>query len=791
MKVSLSWLREFIDLKIPPKEIEATLSLLGMEVEKIEFPLASFQGVITGKIIQLDPHPYAERLQIATVVDEKQQYRVICGAPNCTVGAIYPFAPIGAELTDREGKKFKIKERKIRGIPSEGMLCSGEELGIKPSEGILELPNTTLLGISVASFLLDSIFDITLTPNLGHCSSILGIARELAAAYQLPLTMPSIYLKEGGNEEVRIVKDPLIPRYACRILTGVTPAPSPKWLQDKLLSFGIMPINNLIDVGNYVMAARGNPLHIFDLRKIRGNTLTVAPAKASLVMETLDGKTREIPPHTILISDQEKPLAIGGIMGGSCSAITSDTRDILIEAACFDPASIRKASRLLSLKTEASYRFGRGVDSEGGLLDSLNEAAFLIQKLAGGTVHSLVDESSSPFTPKILFLRLSRLHQLLGISLSVGEVIALLERLEMLATLVGDQLEVVIPTYRHDLHQEVDLIEEVSRLYGYSHIAQPQLPAYRSSPLPHHEVYLLEEESRSLLLQQGLQECVTCDLIHPQNVEFPEMHTIHLLHPRSIDQSVLRTSLLPGLLEVARHNMYQRISTIRIFEVGRIHFRETLPNNMMIQEPSCVALLLSGKSTSHYVDLPPREVDFFDLKGLIENFCDSLRLTTYFFEPSHLHMLHPWRQVKIKGGDVTLGVAGELEPSLLHRWGISQKVFFAELNLFDLLPLKGPVPQHKPLPQFPSSERDWTVTVTEGLAAARVHQMIDTFKPDFLEKFYLLSLYRSEKIGEGKKNLTFRFIYRDREATLFSEKIETAHQKLIHSVEKKLKDNLP
>lgn len=788
MKVPLSWIKDFISISASPLEIADTLTLLGIEVEKITGLSPAFSNVVVGKVIAAHQHPNADRLRVAKVTDGTAEFQVVCGAPNCREGIVVAFARIGAELTDEEGKKWKIKKSKLRDVESEGMLCSAKELQLSDEhEGIIELPSETPLGIDVASLVSDPVFDISLTPNLGHCLSVLGIARELAAAYKTDIKKAATSCKESGLRTllVEVENRQLAPRYACRIMTNIEVGPSPEWLQRRLTQAGQRPINNLVDIANYVMLEMGQPLHIFDLDTI-DEKIVVTTTKEPIRFQTLDEQERSIPPNTILISDAKKPLAIAGIMGGFSSAATPKTRNILIESAVFDPTSIRKSSRLLDLKTDASYRFDRGIDREA-VLHALNRAAALIQEIAGGEIHPAIDIQAEGFAPKKIECRLPRLHQMLGFSLSKNEIISLFERLEMKVHSEGDVLLVTPPSYRNDVTQEIDLVEEVARIYGYNHIPRDK-PVYKSSDLIDAPLFSLEKEVRALLLEQGLQECVTCDLISPELAHLTlekgisENSTIHVLHPRSIDQSVLRTSLLPGLLQVVRHNFNHQVETIPIFEVGRIHFRL----QDQIEEASCAGILITGKNRPHHFDRKPADVDFFDLKGIVENLCEGLRIAKYSFEPSHLHTLHPWRQARIKSGDITIGVIGEVHPQLLSKFDLQERLFFAELHLPDLLHVKKKPRIYSELAAFPSSVRDWTVMIGETISMDELFKSIDRTKSPYLDHYYLLDLYTSDQLGQGQKNVTLRFVYRDRTKTISLETVEQEHQKLIQAVAEKL-----
>ena len=707
MKVPLSWLKQFLPLTQTVDAIAHHLTTLGIEVEDIIGKETTFSGIVVGKVTSANQHPNADRLRVATVSDGTEEYQVVCGAPNCREGIIVAFAREGAELLDESGKKWKIKKSKIRDVESYGMLCTMKELRLSEEcDGIIEMEATTPLGIDVASVLMDPVFDLSFTPNLGHAQSILGVARELAASLQLKLHTQTPEFIEKGSEKMSVtLEDPATsPRFACRVMTEIKVAPSPVWMQKRLIQCGLRPINNVVDVSNYVMLELGHPLHCFDRDKISGSQIIVKAANAPQKLETLDHTVRDIPPETLLVCDEKKPLAIAGIMGGLDSSATEKTKNILIEAAVFAPTSIRKASRMLGLKTDASSRFDRGVDIEGPVR-AISRAVELIQSMAGGTVHPSVDAYPVQQKTKKILLRPERAQKLIGISLSTGEIISLLERLEMKVEQTAEGLLVTVPSYRNDITIEVDLIEEIARLYGFSNIPKVK-PVYSTGALLDSPIYQLEVEARALLVGAGLQECITCDLISPDESrisELPNDATLRVLHPRSIDQSVLRTSLLPGMLKVAQLNFNQNAHDLSLFEIGRIHFKE----GEKIEEPTCISILLSGMSRHPHFDRKPSPFDFFDLKGIVENFCHHLHLKKPEFHLSNLHTLHPWRQAEIKIGDVKIGVFGELHPSLLHG-----RSLFAELNLSDILGLKKHDVKFHPLALYPASTRDWTLTLS-------------------------------------------------------------------------------
>ncbi len=789
MKVPLSWLKQFLPLTQTPSEIALHLTNLGIEVEAITGADATFSGIVVGKVLAAEKHPNADRLRVARVTDGSQEYQVVCGAPNCREGIFVAFAREGAELTDADGKKWKIKKSKIRDVESNGMLCSAKELKLsEEGEGIIELNADAPLGVDITGIVLDPVFDLSLTPNLGHCQSVLGIARELAASFKLKLHAHEPKITADGSDKMEVViENPAAcPRFTCRIMKGIKVGPSPAWMQNRLIQCGLRPISNVVDVSNYVMLEMGHPLHIFDRDKIAGSKIIVKPAEAPLKFETLDHQVRDIPAETLLVCDQDKPLALAGIMGGLASSATETTQNILIEAAVFAPTSIRRSSRLLDLKTDASSRFDRGVDIEAPFR-AVERAAELIKEMAGGMIHPGVDQYPHPFKSKTILLRPARAEALIGIILSVGEMIDLLKRLDMHAVQDSEGLKVTVPTYRNDLNIEEDLIEEIARLYGYNHIPRGN-PSYSAGSLPDSPIYTLEVEARSILLREGLQECITCDLISPlentltQEKELPESATLRVLHPRSLDQSVLRTSLLPGLIKVAQHNFNFSQTDLALFEIGRIHYKE----GDQIEEPSCAAILLSGLSRHPHFDRKPSPYDFFDLKGMIENLCFHLHLRHVEFHPSNLHTLHPWRQAQIKVGDNIIGVFGEIHPELIHKTNLHGRLLFAELNLSDILGLKKREVKFQSLATYPSSTRDWTLTLSRNVPYSTIASLIRSTKSPHLESFEMIDSFTSKELGPDRKNVTFRFVYRDRHQTIAYETVEEQHRALTHSVAEKV-----
>lgn len=786
MKAPLRWLKEFIDITQTPNQIGKILTSLGLEVDGIDRLQPGFSHVVIAKVLSTEPHPNADKLCIAQVSDGTETVQVVCGAPNCRPGIKTAFAKIGGEIGVGDAK-FKIKRAKIRGVESFGMLCSGKELGISnEEEGILEFPDVAKEGTELDDLYSDTIFEIGLTPNLSHCMSILGIARELKAALNLKLLPKEIQITETGSPfktTIEVIDKEGCPRYSARVVEGIKVGPSPDWLKQRLESVGIRPINNVVDVTNLVMMETGQPLHAFDLDKIKDNKIIVRSAQAGEKIVTLDGKERTLEAGMLLIADPKGPLAVAGVMGGQDSEVTDTTTRILIESAYFDPASIRKTAKKLGLSSDASKRFERGANPNQTVL-SLDEASHMITQIAGGSIQSgKADIKAKNFDPKVIKCRLKRVNAILGTHISANEVENIFHRLGFETEWDGsDTFLVKVPTFRVDVLEEIDLIEEVARLYGYDNIER-EPSRFEGSKMPHSPFFVFENEVRKKLIGEGLQEFITCDLIGPtalkvvQGNEDLKPNTIKVLNPVSVEQSFLRTSLMPGLLQVVKHNYDRESQEIAGFEVGRIHTRV----GDKFEEETVVGIILSGNSNPTSYEPKPQEFDFRDLKGILENFLELLGVQKTSFRPSTNPALHPGRQAAIYVGGLEIGMFGEVHPQVARRLDVDARVLYGELNLADLMKVRLKDIKMKELSVFPASERDWTLTILEKASVQQVIDAIKSVPSNLLEAVYLSDMYRSSSLGADKKNATFHFVYRDAKGTIEQETVDKEHERIITS----------
>lgn len=636
---------------------------------------------------------------------------------------------------------------------------------------------------------LDSLFEIGLTPNLGHCASLIGVARELSASTDRPVQYPKISVKEDPKEQianqikVRVEHKQGCPRYSCRLIKNVVIGPSPEWLQKRLEGCGLRPVNNVVDIVNYVVTEFGLPLHAFDYDTLEGHQIIVRAAKTGEKVVTLDEKERLLQEGDVLICDQNQPVAIAGIMGGLNSEVKETTKNVLLEAAYFHPSTIRKTSKRLGLSTDASKRYERGCDPNQ-VTQSLNRAAMLLQEIAHGNVVSgIIDLFDAPFEEARVTCRLSRTNQILGTQLGVGEVESIFKRLGLISHWDGQDLfTVTVPTYRVDVSTEIDLIEEVARTYGYDNIGKGAPAAvYRASVLPHTPAFYFEQKVRERLVAEGLQEFITCDLIGPtitaivKDDSMPSESIVKVLNPVSIEQSILRTSMLLGLLQVAKNNFDHQNLDVNGFEMGRIHFKD----GDQYKEQTVIGILLMGKSHPHNWKEKPHDVDFYDLKGIIENILNELNVKEFSFKESQYQTLHNGRQASIFVNALEIGSFGEVHPSILRRLDLPQRIYFAEISLQDLQQVRSLDQKMTPLAVYPCSKRDWTVTVAEEISVESLIDKIHSLHSKLLENVFLLDIYRSEKLGAGKKNVTLHFIYRDKNKTIEQEAVDAEHKRII------------
>jgi phenylalanyl-tRNA synthetase beta chain len=762
--------------------------MAGLEVEAFEELAPDFAGVVVGKVTRLEPHPQADRLQVAEVEDGARTYTVVCGAPNVAPGRLYPFAPPGATLS--QGRK--VKGAKLRGVVSEGMLLAEDELGLSGDHiGLMEIPQDLTVGRDLAGALdlADVVLEVAVTPNRPDCLSVLGLAREVAALIRQPLRHPEVTVSPlsepvGSRAKVTILDPVGCPRYAARLLVDLTVGPSPFWLRRRLQVAGLRAINNLVDVTNYVLLEFGQPLHAFDFEKLEGREIVVRlPHKGERTFVTLDGQERPLEADTLLICDALRPVALAGVMGGLESEVTEGTRQVLIESAYFNPSTIRRTAKRLGLSTEASYRFERGVDPEG-VIHALDRATQLMCQVGGGqALAGRLDEYPNPIYHPRLSVRVSRANQVLGTSFAKDDVLKLLRRLHLPAVEEGaDTLMVQVPSFRGDLEREIDLIEEVARLAGYEAVpvtlprgvvgtARPQVPER------------LKSEARRLLLGQGFFEVITyafqAERLGALLGEADAAGALRLANPLSEEQACMRTSLIPGLLDTLRRNTLKQILDVRLFEVSKTFVPQAGAH--LPQEEEWLAGLMYGarEETSWLASKEP--ADFYDLKGVVETLLEGLLIPEPTFQPG---ALPPYLQAgaEVLAGGRRLGVLGELKPEIAAKLDLEGSVWVFNLKFAALAAAAQAFPLYTPLPRYPAVYRDIALVLADTVTMTRVAQALYHHGRPYLAEVRLFDVYTGEPIPPGKRSLAFSLSYRDPERTLTDDLVNRHHEALIKAL---------
>ncbi|TDA68248.1 MAG: phenylalanine--tRNA ligase subunit beta [Clostridia bacterium] len=786
MRVPLEWLQEYVAVEVPPEELAARLTDAGLEVDSVA-TVDPLPGVITCRLTAIEPHPDSLHLWICQVDTGGTREQVVSGAPNLRVGQVAVLARPGAVLPGGQ----EIRKARFRGVDSEGMLCSAPELGLpgRHEEGILELGPDTPPGQPVSQVLglEEVVIGLEITPNRADCLGLANLAREVAAVTGAPLKLPGEL--EGGTTVfpatsqvhdqvgVTITEPELCYRYVAKIITGVRVAPSPAWMQRRLEAAGFRAVNNVVDITNYVMLETGQPLHAFDYARLSGPEIIVRRARDRESIRTLDGVERELAETMLVIADREKPVAVAGVMGGEATEITGDTTTVLLESACFAGPSVRQTARQLGLASEASLRFARGVDREG-CLAAAERACRLLAEIAGGeVVPGAVDSYPCPWVPVSITLSPSRVQELLGAEIPPGEMVDILSRLQLQWEEGTDgDLRVHIPSYRADLTLEADLVEEVARLWGYNRIPAVFPPGVTGEAKLTRE-QRLEAGARQILATSGLYEVVTYSFISPQELIRLGLSpgiAVRLRNPLREEQGIMRPSLLPGLLQVARDNLFRQQHTVAIYEVGKVfHQAEPGPHESLM-----AAALVTGERPAGW-NWAATPLGFFYLKGILEEWMRRWGIELEFCRAGHLPFLHPGRAVVLRAGGREVGFLGEVHPEVQRSCDLPRRATVFEVELRPLMTLARLVPAYQPLLRFPVVERDVAVIVPEDVPGQLVQETIAQAAGEVLRSIQLFDVYQGEQIGQGRRSLAFHLVYGGEDHTLNEEELASIHGRVV------------
>jgi phenylalanyl-tRNA synthetase beta chain len=775
MKVPYSWFAEWVSIPWDARELGSRLTMSGLELEALEAAAPAFSGVVVAEIRAAERHPQADKLQVCRVSQGVgEDLQIVCGAPNARAGLKSALATVGANLPEN----LAIKAAKLRGVESFGMLCSARELKLsEDSAGILELPADAPVGQSLRDYLQldDTILELNVTANRGDAMSIIGVAREVAALTRASLTGPRIDPLEAAHPDrfaVRLEAPTACPRFVGCIIRGVdNRAATPQWMRERLRRVGLRSISPVVDVTNYVLLELGQPMHAYDLAKLRGE-IVVRPASAAERLTLLDGKQIEAASDVLFIADREGPVGLAGIMGGERTAISAETTDVFLEVAYFTPEAIRGRARRWGMLTDASQRFERGVDP-AGQERAANRAVALITSIAGGRAGPLEITESREHLPKNASVRLRRtqLQRLLGMPLKDEQVRGALQALQMSVTSRPDGWEVTPPSYRFDIAIEADLIEEVARIVGYNEIPeQDALAPQRFHRLP--EGRPREQSALESLALRGYQEAITFAFVDPalQEKLFPDVRGRALSNPIASDLAVMRVSLWPGLLRAALENQRRQQDRIRLFE----HGARFAPVDGSVHEVDSLAGIAVGHRLPEQWSLPRdmrAPVDFFDVKGDLEALLAGTGNHDAFrFEPAALACLHPGRSARIWRGEQPVGWAGELHPSLVRELDFTYPPVLFELDFEAALAVRKP--QYREVSRFPQVRRDLSVVVDEKVALSALAERVTLSSSSLLRDLLFFDVYRGPGVEAGRKSVALGLIFQDISRTLTDEDVE-------------------
>ena len=812
MLVLGSWLREFVPFKESYEEVAHALTMAGLEVEGLYEAFKDLkQGVVSVVVESVEPIPGSSKLKKVVCFDGETRRTVVCGAPNVREGMLCPLVVPGTPLPGG----VVVEEKEIMGVASSGMLASQQEiLTGEDGTGIWDLGELGVDGPGkrLKEFfpLDDWVFEIGITPNRADCLSVLGVSREVSAIYKIPIehTIYQDGARAGKGREtefpVTIEAPQFCMRYMASIIKGVSVGESPVWLKKRLLAMGVRPINNVVDCTNYCLLELGQPLHAFDLALLKGPAIRVRTALDGERLVTLDGKERELTKEMLVIADSDRPVAVAGVMGGANSEVSQETSDILLESAWFEPNQIRRTRRALKLSTEASYRFERGVDPVMVEV-ALRRCAHMICELCGGTIEGEVDVYPRPYEPRSVAFRPDRVSSLIGLDIPGHEQVEILEGLGLRAkenspVAQGDYIEVEVPSFRHDIREEIDIVEEVARLKGFSEIPTLSPRGELIHSFTQDEAIDFIKGLKDIFSGQGVFEIISYSFCSKRELDalgYPADHPardpVEILNPLTEEQAVMRTNLLPSILQAVKRNFSRMNMNLRLFEIGR-RFLKDNASPTGVREEDWLACAVTGKRFDEHWAWQDHEVDVFDVKGLAENCLRLLRVDGWrFIQDSAL--LPPYFQEQVASLCVdktgrSLGAIGELKGEVLEAWEIERPVFYLEFDVAALMASPKRPKEMEGLPRYPASYRDVAMILDESISYGEIAQFIASRKETLLEDFFIFDVYKGKPVPKGKKSIALRFIYRAKDHTLTDEEVAEVHERLVGSLLEHFKGEL-
>ena len=791
MLISLNWLKQYVEIKESIEEVANALTMIGQEVEAIEIQGKNLENVVIGQIVEFDRHPNSDRLTLLKVnVGEGEPLQIICGATNHKLNDKVVVAKIGATLPG----DFKIKKSKIRDVESYGMLCSEEELGFaKESDGIIILPEDAPIGKEYREYLNlnDVIFELEITPNRPDCLSHIGIAREIAAYYDRKVKYPSIEINETIESintliKVNIDDKERCKRYVGKIVKNVKIQESPEWLKRRIQAMGLNPINNIVDITNFVMFEYNQPMHAFDFDKLKGN-VNVRAAKENEEITTLDGVDRVLKNNELVIADEERAIAIAGIIGGDATKIDNETKNIFVEVAYFTPDNIRRTSRELGIFTDSSYRNERGMDIQN-LETVVERAVSLIAEVAGGEILSdTIDRYLEKPEKYEISLNLEKLNKFIGKNLSSDEVAKILTNLNIEIKTIGeDKMLLTPPTYRGDLIRPADIYEEVIRMYGFDNI-EARMPVMSIESGEENTNFKVSRIIREILREQGLNEVINYSFIPKSAKELFSFEDgiIEIKNPLSEDMAIMRPSLVYSLVNNIKENLNRNQTDLKIFEVSKTFKNLGSAKDGLATEELKVAIALSGREDKNLWNQTKTDYDFYDLKGYIEYLFERLNINKFNLERAKDVNFHPGVSAEIKIGEDVIGIFGELHPTLINNVGIKrEKVFFAEINLTKLMKYMKIKVNYESISKYPEVLRDLAITLDKDILVGNMTKDIKK-KVNLVEKIDIFDVYSGDKVEAGKKSVAMSIVLRDKTRTLTDQDIDTAMKNILSLIKDK------